>query len=120
MARSGVGILVLHQVVSSNWSARHGSGELLNSSPIRMPDIESHCTFISFYKETARNLLDVRIILAALWISGMLCSLNGDTYRLSDPISLQALPANTGPLEVGDGFLLGMSIIFTGYIFWVA
>jgi MFS family permease len=68
-------------------------------------------------KETARNLLDVRLILAALWISGMLCSLNGDTYRLSDPISLKVLLANTGTLEVGNGLLLVMSIIFAGYIF---
>ena len=34
-------------------------------------------------KETARNLLDVKIILAMLWVAGMLSSLNGDTYRLS-------------------------------------
>ena len=34
-------------------------------------------------KETARNLLDVRIILAVLWVAGMLSRLNGDTYRLS-------------------------------------
>ena len=34
-------------------------------------------------KETASNLLDVRIILAVLWVAGMLSSLNGDTYRLS-------------------------------------
>ena len=32
--------------------------------------------------KTARNLLDVRIILAVLWVAGMLSSLNGDTYRL--------------------------------------
>jgi hypothetical protein len=34
-------------------------------------------------KESARNLQDVRIILAVLWIAGMLSSLNGDTFRLS-------------------------------------
>jgi hypothetical protein len=34
-------------------------------------------------KETVRNLLDVRIILAVLWVAGMLSSLNGDTFRLS-------------------------------------
>ena len=28
-------------------------------------------------KETAKNLLDVRIILAVLWVAGMLSSLNG-------------------------------------------
>ena len=32
---------------------------------------------------TAWNLLDSRIILAVLWVAGMLCSLNGDTFRLS-------------------------------------
>ena len=42
-------------------------------------------------KETARNLLDVRIILAVLWVAGMLSSLNGDTYRLSDPVALKSL-----------------------------
>ncbi len=34
-------------------------------------------------KETARNPLDVRIVLAVLWVAGMLSSLNGDTFRLS-------------------------------------
>ena len=34
-------------------------------------------------KETASNLLDVRIILAVLWVAEVLSSLNGDTYRLS-------------------------------------
>ena len=34
-------------------------------------------------KETASNLLDMRIILAVLWVAGMLSSLNGDTFRLS-------------------------------------
>ena len=33
-------------------------------------------------KETAKNPLDVRIILAVLWVAGMLSSVNGDTYRL--------------------------------------
>ena len=68
-------------------------------------------------EESARNMVDVRIILAALWISGMLCSLNGDTYRLSDPISLKAMLENTGTIVVGNGILLAMSILFAGYIF---
>jgi hypothetical protein len=33
--------------------------------------------------KTAGNFLDVRIILAMLWVAGMLSSLNGDTFRLS-------------------------------------
>lgn len=63
-------------------------------------------------KETARNLLDVRIILAVLWVAGMLCSLNGDTYRLSDPVALQSLIAKTGPIVASSGLLLVASIIF--------
>jgi hypothetical protein len=68
-------------------------------------------------KETARNLLDVRIILAVLWVAGMLSSLNGDTYRLHDPVELKALLANTGPILVTPELLLVMSIIFVGPIF---
>lgn len=67
--------------------------------------------------ETARNLLRVRIILAVLWIAGMLSSLNGDTYRLSDPVALKSLLANTGPIVVSSGLLLVMSIIFVVPIF---
>ena len=36
-------------------------------------------------KKTAGIMLDVRIILAVLWVAEVLSSLNGDTYRLSDP-----------------------------------
>ncbi|MBC8390780.1 MAG: hypothetical protein H8E13_22355 [Actinobacteria bacterium] len=63
-------------------------------------------------KKTAGIMLDVRIILAALWVAGMLSSLNGDTYRLSDPIALQSIIANTGPVVVSSELLLVMSIIF--------
>ena len=59
-------------------------------------------------KETARNLLDVRIILAVLWVAGMLSSLNGDTYRLS---------AMTEFLGVSSGILSAMAILFVGHIF---
>jgi hypothetical protein len=54
----------------------------------------------------------VRIILAVLWVAGMLSSLNGDTYRLNDPVALQALIANTGAIAASSGLLLAMSIIF--------
>ena len=59
-------------------------------------------------KETARNLLDVRIILAVLWVAGMLSSLNGDTYRLS---------AMTKFLGVSSEILSVMAILFVGHIF---
>jgi len=59
-------------------------------------------------KETAINLLDVRIILAVLWVAGMLSSLNGDTYRLS---------AATGPLGANPELLSVMAILLVGHIF---
>ena len=59
-------------------------------------------------RETAKNLLDVRIILAVLWVAGMLSSLNGDTYRLS---------AMTKPLGVSSGILSVMAILLVGHIF---
>jgi hypothetical protein len=62
--------------------------------------------------KTARSLLDVRIILAVLWVAGMLSSLNGDTYRLNDPVALQSSLANTGPIVISSGLLLVMSMIF--------
>jgi hypothetical protein len=58
--------------------------------------------------KTARNLLDVRIILAVLWVAGMLSSLNGDTYRLS---------AATGPIGASPDLLSVMAIILVGSVF---
>ena len=51
---------------------------------------------------TAGNLLDSRIILAVLWVAGMLCSLNGDTFRLS---------AMTEPLGVNPEQLSVFSVV---------
>lgn len=59
-------------------------------------------------KETTRNLLDVRIILAVLWVVGMLSSLNGDTYRLS---------AATGPIGANPELLSVFAVVFVGHIF---
>ncbi len=59
-------------------------------------------------KETARNLLDVRIILAVLWVAGMLSSLNGDTYRLS---------AATGPIGVNPELLSVFAAVIVGHVF---
>jgi len=63
-------------------------------------------------KETPRNLLDVRIILAVLWVAEVLSSLNGDAYRLSDSVALKSLLENTGSIKVTPELLLVMSIIF--------
>ena len=59
-------------------------------------------------KETARNLLDVRIILAVLWVAGMLSSLNGDTYRLS---------AATGPIGANPDILSVIAVVLVGHVF---
>ena len=59
-------------------------------------------------KETARNLPNVRIILAVLWVAGMLSSLNGDTYRLSGMTKL---------LGVSSELLSVMAILLVGHIF---
>ncbi len=57
--------------------------------------------------KTARNLLDVRIILAVLWVAGMLSSLNGDTYRLS---------AATGPIGVNPELLSVFAAVLVGHV----
>jgi len=63
-------------------------------------------------KSTAGRMLDVRIILSVLWIARLLSGLQGDTYRLSDPVALQAILANNGAVLVTNELLLVMSIIF--------
>jgi hypothetical protein len=63
-------------------------------------------------KKIMENVLDVRIIIAVLWIAEVLSSLNGDTYRLSDPIALQAIIAKTVPIVTSPKLLLVMSCIF--------
>ncbi len=67
-------------------------------------------------EEAAKKPLDVRIILAMLWVAGMLSSLNGDTYRLNDPVVLKSSLANTGAIVVTPGLLFVMALIFVGPI----
>ena len=64
-------------------------------------------------KKTARIMLDVRIILSALWAARMLSGLQGDTTRLHDPVALQSNIAGTGAVLVTNELLLVMSVIFT-------
>ena len=68
-------------------------------------------------KKTARNLVDVRIILSALWAARMFSSLQGDTTRLHDPVMLQALVAGTSPVQVTNELLLVMSVVMAVPIF---
>jgi hypothetical protein len=53
---------------------------------------------------TAGNLLDSRIILAVLWVAGMLSGLNGDTFRLS--AMTEPLGVNPEQLAVFSAVLL--------------
>jgi hypothetical protein len=63
-------------------------------------------------KSTAGMMSDVRIVLSVLWIARLLSGLQGDTYRLSDPVALQSILANNGAVAVTSELLLIMSIIF--------
>jgi len=63
-------------------------------------------------KKTARNLVDVRIILSALWAARMLSGLQGDSTRFHDPVALKELVAGTSTVPVTNELLLAMSIIF--------
>jgi len=68
-------------------------------------------------KKTARNLVDVRIILSALWAARMLSSLQGDTTRLFDPVVLEEMIAGTSGITVTNELLLVMSIVMAVPIF---
>ena len=68
-------------------------------------------------KKTARIMVDVRIILSALWAARMLSGLQGDSTRLQDPVALEEIIAGTGAVLVTNELLLVMSIIFVVPIF---
>ena len=62
-------------------------------------------------------MVDVRIILSALWVARMLSSLQGDSTRLHDPVALKELVAGTTEITVTNELLLVMSIIMAVPIF---
>ena len=66
--------------------------------------------------ETARNQLEVKLILAVLWVAGMLSSLNGDTYRLNDPVLKSSL-ANIRSFVMTPELLSIAALMFVGSIF---
>jgi hypothetical protein len=63
------------------------------------------------------TMLDATIILSVLWVARMLCGLQGDTTRLSDPAAVQSIAANSGAVVMSSGLLLVMSLLFVVPIF---
>ena len=68
-------------------------------------------------QNTPSTVLNVRIILSGLWAARMLCGLQGDTVRLSDPVALQSIIAGNAAVAVTSGLLLIMSLVFVVPIF---
>lgn len=56
--------------------------------------------------------MKVRIILSALWAARMLSGLQGDTVRLHDPVALKGILEGTSELEITNGLLVAMSVLF--------
>ena len=67
---------------------------------------------MSTNERTARNLLDMRIILSALWAARMLSGLQGDSTRLHDPVALKGIIEGTSDVIITNDLLLIMSVIF--------
>jgi len=55
---------------------------------------------------------DVKLKLSALWVARMLSGLQGDSTRLHDPVALRELVEGTSSVQVTDGLLFIMSLIF--------
>ena len=68
-------------------------------------------------KHTANSLVDVRIILSALWAARMLSGLQGDTVRLVDPVVLNQMIAGTTDVPVTGQLILIMSTVMLIPIF---
>ena len=69
------------------------------------------------YKKTARNLIDVKIILSALWAARMLSGLQGDVVRLLQPGMLEEMLTGTTAVTITSELLFVMSIIMAVPIF---
>ena len=67
--------------------------------------------------KTATNLVDVRIIISALWAARMLSSLQGDVVRFLQPGMLEEMIAGTTAVQVTNELLLVMSILMAVPIF---
>jgi hypothetical protein len=62
-------------------------------------------------------MVDVKIILSALWAARMLSGLQGDVVRFMAPGMLEEMIAGTTPVPVTNDLILVMSIIFMVPIF---
>jgi hypothetical protein len=62
-------------------------------------------------KRNFSNMVDVRIILSALWIARKLSGLQGDSARLHDPVALQELVSGTSDIPVTNALVLILSTI---------
>ena len=67
--------------------------------------------------KTVSNLVDVRIILSALWAARMLSGLQGDVVRLFQPGMLEEMIAGTTAVHVTNELIFVMSIIMAVPIF---
>jgi len=68
-------------------------------------------------KTTTRIMVDVRIILSALWAARMLSGLQGDVVRFMAPGMLEEMITGVTDVPVTNELLVVMSIIFVVPIF---
>lgn len=70
--------------------------------------------------KTARNLVDVRIILSALWVARMLTGFVGDVLKFYEPGMVeQILVGEVDGMPLNQGFRLAAAIMFVLPVFMV-
>ena len=70
--------------------------------------------------KTTRNLVDVRIILSALWVARMLTGFVGDVLKFYEPgIVEQILVGEVDGMPLNQGFRLAAAIMFVLPVFMV-
>ena len=62
-------------------------------------------------RKAARIMVDVRIILSALWVARMLSSLQGDVMRFMQPGMLEEMISGTTDVPITNAMLLVMSVV---------
>ena len=70
--------------------------------------------------ETARNLVDVRIILSALWVARMLTGFVGDVLKFYEPGMVEQISVGeVDGMPLNQGFRLAAAIMFVLPVFMV-